>query len=152
MYRNLLIIFLVLLDLLVKQIIFYLIDLNNFIYVTSFFDLAHIHNFGISFGLFSGLFPSWFFILIGSMIVIFLFSLFLKSKNILEKLGYAFILAGALGNILDRAINGFVIDFIYMHYKDFYWPAFNFADIYISIGVLIILLQITNDLRKRDFK
>ena len=152
MYKNLLIIFLVLLDLLIKQIIFYLIDLNNFIYVTSFFDLAHIHNFGISFGLFSGLFPSWFFVLIGSMIIIFLFSLFLKSKNILEKLGYAFILAGALGNILDRAINGFVIDFIYIHYKDFYWPAFNFADIYISIGVLIILLQITNDLRKRDFK
>jgi signal peptidase II len=151
-YKNLLIIFLVLLDLLIKQIIFYLIDLNNFIYVTSFFDLAHIHNFGISFGLFSGLFPSWFFILIGSMIIIFLFSLFLKSKNILEKLGYAFILAGALGNILDRAINGFVIDFIYIHYKDFYWPAFNFADIYISIGVLIILLQIINDLRKRDFK
>ena len=152
MYRNLLIIFLVLLDLLVKQIIFYLIDLNNFIYLTSFFDLVHIHNFGISFGLFSGLFPSWFFVLIGSMIIIFLFSLFLKSKNILEKLGYAFILAGALGNILDRAINGFVIDFIYIHYKDFYWPAFNFADIYISIGVLIILLQIINDLRKRDFK
>ena len=152
MYKNLLIIFLVLLDLLIKQIIFYLIDLNNFIYVTSFFDLAHIHNFGISFGLFSGLFPSWFFVLIGSMIIIFLFSLFLKSKNILEKLGYAFILAGALGNILDRAINGFVIDFIYIHYKDFYWPAFNFADIYISIGVLIILLQIINDLRKRDFK
>jgi len=151
-YRNLLIIFLVLLDLLVKQIIFYLIDLNNFIYLTSFFDLVHIHNFGISFGLFSGLFPSWFFVLIGSMIIIFLFSLFLKSKNILEKLGYAFILAGALGNILDRAINGFVIDFIYIHYKDFYWPAFNFADIYISIGVLIILLQIINDLRKRDFK
>jgi len=151
-YRNLLIIFLVLLDLLVKQIIFYLIDLNNFIYLTSFFDLTHIHNFGISFGLFSGLFPSWFFVLIGSMIIIFLFSLFLKSKNILEKLGYAFILAGALGNILDRAINGFVIDFIYIHYKDFYWPAFNFADIYISIGVLIILLQIINDLRKRDFK
>ena len=70
----------------------------------------------------------------------------------MEKFGYAFILAGALGNILDRAINGFVIDFIYIHYKDFYWPAFNFADIYISIGVLIILLQITNDLRKRDFK
>ena len=67
MYRNLLIIFLILFDLLVKQIIFYLIDLNNFIYVTSFFDLAHIHNFGISFGLFSGLFPSWFFILIGSI-------------------------------------------------------------------------------------
>jgi len=151
-YRNLLIIFLVLLDLLVKQIIFYLIDLNNFIYLTSFFDLTHIHNFGISFGLFSGLFPSWFFVLIGSMIIIFLFSLFLKSKNILEKLGYAFILAGALGNILDRAINGFVIDFIYIHYKDFYWPAFNFADIYISIGVLIILLQIINDLRKRGFK
>ena len=152
MIKILTVFFLFICDFFTKQWIFYSIELNNFLPITFFLDLAHIHNFGISFGLFSGLFPSWFFILIGCMIIIFLFSLLLKSKNILEKLGYTFILAGALGNILDRVINGFVIDFIYIHYKDFYWPAFNFADIYISIGVLIILLQIINDLRKRDFK
>jgi signal peptidase II len=58
-------------------------------------------------------------------------------------------LAGAFGNILDRIFNGYVIDFIYFHYQDFYWPAFNFADIYITIGALIIVFQIINDIRKR---
>ena len=75
--------------------------------------------------------------------------LFKKTKKLFEKWGYTFILAGAFGNILDRLINGFVIDFIYVHYKDFYWPAFNLADIYITIGVFIILLQIIDDLLKR---
>ena len=78
--------------------------------------------------------------------------MYLKSKSLCEKWGYIFILAGAFGNILDRGINGFVIDFIYLHYQDFYWPAFNFADIYISIGALMIVFQIFNDLRKRGNK
>ncbi len=149
MFKIVLIILLTLLDLLVKQLIFFNIDLNNFIYITSFLEIVHIHNFGISFGLFAEVFPSWFFISIGSIIVIFLCIFFLKSKNLWEKWGYTYILAGAFGNILDRMINGYVIDFIYLHYNDFYWPAFNFADIYITIGVIIIFLQIINDLRKR---
>lgn len=149
MYKILLIIFLTLLDLLFKQIIFYSIDLNNFIYINPFFELVHIHNFGISFGLFAGVLPAWFFICVGIIIILILSVFFLRSKNLWEKWGYTYILAGAFGNILDRVINGYVIDFIYLHYQDFYWPAFNFADIYISIGVLIIVLQIINDLRKR---
>lgn len=152
MYKILIIIFLILLDFFAKKIIFYLINLNDFIYITSFFYLTHIHNFGISFGLFSNILPAWFFILIGSVIIIILVILYLKSKSLCEKWGYIFILAGAFGNILDRGINGFVIDFIYLHYQDFYWPAFNFADIYISIGALMIVLQIFNDLRKRGNK
>ena len=60
----------------------------------------------------------------------------------MEKIGLLIIIAGALSNIFDRAMNGYVIDFIYLHYKDFYWPAFNFADIYISIGVFIVVLQL----------
>ena len=152
MFKILFIIFLVLLDLLVKQIIFFSIDLNNFIYITSLIDLTHIHNYGISFGLFSDLLPPWFLIAVGIVIILIIFNLFYNSKSLFEKWGYAYILAGALGNILDRSINGFVIDFIYLHYKDYYWPAFNLADIYISIGVLIIVLQILNDLRKREIK
>ena len=78
--------------------------------------------------------------------------MYFQTKNILEKWGFVFIIAGALSNIIDRIINGFVIDFILLHYKDFYWPAFNFADIYISIGVGIIVLQLLNDLRKKVIK
>jgi signal peptidase II len=149
MNKFLTIIFLVFLDLASKKIIFYSIGLNSFIYINSFFDLAHIHNFGISFGLFSGVFSSWVFILIGILITIFLISLLSNSRNFLDRWGYTYILSGAIGNIVDRIINGFVIDFIYLHYKDFYWPAFNFADIYITLGVCMILLQIFRDLIKR---
>ena len=152
MYKILIIIFLILLDFFAKKIIFYLINLNDFIYITSFFYLTHIHNFGISFGLFSNILPAWFFILIGSVIIIILVILYLRSKNLCEKWGYIYILAGAFGNILDRGINGFVIDFIYLHYQDFDWPAFHFADIYISIGALMIVFQSFNDLRKRGNK
>tara|TARA_B100001142_G_C13761787_1_gene433528 strand:- start:38 stop:496 length:459 start_codon:yes stop_codon:yes gene_type:complete len=148
MYKYLTIIFLVLLDIFVKKIIFNSINLNSFIYINSFFDLAHIHNFGISFGLFSGLFSSWLFVFIGIMITIFLYTLFLNATNSLEKWGYTYILAGALGNIIDRIINGYVIDFIYLHYNDFYWPAFNFADIYITIGVCIIIFHFLLNLDK----
>ena len=139
-------------DFISKQIIFNLIDLNNFIKITFFFELAHIHNYGISFGLFSGRISPFLIILIGLLISFIVLSLILRSKNILEKSGYVIIFSGALSNIIDRAINGYVIDFIYLHYKDFYWPAFNFADIYISLGVLLILLQMFKDLRKRTIK
>lgn len=73
----------------------------------------------------------------------------IKSTKVLEKWGFLLIISGAVSNIVDRALNNYVIDFIYLHYKDFYWPAFNFADIYISVGVLIIILQILKDLSLR---
>ena len=146
------IVVLVVFDFISKQIIFNLIDLNNFIKITFFFDLAHIHNYGISFGLFSGRISPFLIILIGLLISFIVLSLILRSKNILEKSGYVIIISGALSNIIDRAINGYVIDFIYLHYNEFYWPAFNFADIYISLGVLLILLQMFKDLRKRTIK
>ena len=73
----------------------------------------------------------------------------MQAKNKMEKTGFLIIIAGALSNIFDRAVNGYVIDFIYLHYKDFYWPAFNFADIYISFGVFIVLLQFLKDLRRK---
>ena len=76
----------------------------------------------------------------------------IKTTNYMEKWGLTAIIAGALANIVDRTLNGYVIDFIYLHYKDFYWPAFNFADIYISIGVFIILFQFLKDLNKRIIK
>ena len=147
--KFILIFFLIVLDFISKQWIFFSLDLNNFIRITSFFDLAHIHNFGISFGFFSGLYSPWIFIIIGIIITSLVFLMYFQSKKKLEKLGFLIIIAGALSNIFDRVINGFVIDFLYFHYKEFYWPAFNFADIYISIGVSIIAIQLLNDLQKR---
>ena len=67
-----------------------------------------------------------------------------NSKDLLEKWGLFIIISGAISNIIDRIINGYVIDFIYLHISNFYWPAFNFADIYISIGILMVIINIIN--------
>ena len=152
MIKVLTIFFLCICDIISKQWVFYFIDLNNFISVTFFLDLAHIHNFGISFGLFSGLISPWFLIFIGFFVTGIIFYMMMQAKNKMEKIGLLIIIAGALSNIFDRMINGYVMDFIYLHYRDFYWPAFNFADIYISIGVFIVVLQLLKDLHKRLIK
>ena len=152
MIRILIIFFLLICDVITKQLVFYSIDLNNFIPVTFYLDLAHIHNFGISFGLLSGLVSPWFLIFIGLFVTGLIYYMMKRTNNKMEKIGLLIIIAGALSNIFDRAINGYVIDFIYLHYKDFYWPAFNFADIYISIGVFIVVLQLLKDLHKRLIK
>ena len=65
-----------------------------------------------------------------------------KSNKNVEKIAYFFIIIGALGNIIDRAINSYVVDFISLHYNSFYWPAFNFADIYITIGIIMLIITI----------
>ena len=147
MKRFILILFLIFFDLLIKKVIFEYVDLHKFIYVTSFLDLTHIHNFGVSFGLFAGIISPLILVLISSLVVVFLLYLMLVSKDSLEKMGLVIIIAGAMGNIIDRLFNGYVIDFIYLHYKDFYWPAFNFADIYITIGIIMILLSIINKIK-----
>ena len=130
---------LVLVDYFSKKLIFNLIDLNNFIPLLPFIDIIHIHNYGISFGLLAGILPAWTIILIGIIVTTFIIFLFFRVSNQIEKWGFLFILIGAVSNLSDRIINDYVLDFIYIHYKGFYWPAFNFADIYITIGVLIII-------------
>jgi len=128
-------------DLFTKNIVFNYIDLYNFIPIFFFLELTHIHNFGISFGLFSGIISSWVLIIIGLLVVIFIYYLMINSNDLLEKWGLFIIISGALSNIFDRMINGYVIDFIYFHLYQFYWPAFNFADIYITIGILMIIFN-----------
>ena len=141
---------LIIIDIVSKQWIYNSIDLNRFIPVFTFLDITHIHNYGISFGLFSGLFSSWVFVIISFCICILLLYLYFQSKNLFEKWAFLFVISGALSNIIDRIINGFVIDFIYLHYRDFYWPAFNFADICISIGIFIIITLFFRELLKKS--
>ena len=133
---------LVVFDLLSKKIVFDSIDLHTFISLTFFLDLTHIHNFGISFGLFSGLISPWLLIILGLLVVGFIFYLMKSASDMFEEWSLLIIISGALSNIIDRIFNGYVIDFIYFHYKDFFWPAFNFADIYITIGIIMIVINI----------
>ena len=133
---------LVVFDLLSKKIVFDSIDLHTFISLTFFLDLTHIHNFGVSFGLFSGLISPRLLIILGLLVVGFIFYLMKSASDTFEEWSLLIIISGALSNIIDRIFNGYVIDFIYFHYKYFFWPAFNFADIYITIGIIMIVINI----------
>ena len=63
---------------------------------------------------------------------------------------FSFVIGGALGNLNDRIIHGYVIDFIEFHYENLYWPIFNFADVAISIGVILLLYSMF--LNKKEIK
>jgi len=132
---------LVLFDILSKYIVFNYIDLYQFIKITYFFDITHIHNFGVSFGLFAGTIPALVLVIIGLFVTAFVLYLYINSSEFLERWGLFIIICGAIGNIVDRFINGYVIDFLYLHINQYYWPAFNFADIYISIGIIMIIVN-----------
>ena len=131
-----------------KYFVFNYIDLYRFIKITHFLDITHIHNFGVSFGLFSETIPSLILIIFAMLVVFFIIYLFLNSNDILESWGLFIIICGAMANIIDRFINGYVIDFIYFHINQFYWPAFNFADIYISIGIIMIIINMVKKIKK----
>ena len=148
MLKIILFLFLVLLDILSKYIVYNYIDLYQFIKITYFFDITHIHNFGVSFGLFAGTIPALVLVIIGLFVTAFVLYLYINSSEFLERWGLFIIICGAIGNIVDRFINGYVIDFLYLHINQYYWPAFNFADIYISIGIIMIIVNMVKKIIK----
>ena len=148
MRKILIFLLLVLLDILSKYIVFNYIDLYKFIKITYFFDITHIHNFGVSFGLFAGTIPSLVLIFIGLFVTAFVIYLYINSRDTIERWGLFIIICGAIGNIVDRSINGYVIDFLYLHINQYYWPAFNFADIYISLGIIMIIVNMVKKINK----
>ena len=121
---------------------------ENVIYLNDFINLDLVWNTGIGFGLFSSnsnIIYNSITALIGS-IVIFLIFLIIKSKNI-DKFFFSVILGGALGNFYDRIIYYAVPDFIDIHYQKFHWFTFNIADIFITIGIITLII---NDFFKNE--
>ncbi len=119
---------------------------NNFnestYYVNDFVNLNLIWNIGVGFGLLSTdsvLMYNLTTLLIGLVIIILIY-LFTKSKKI-EKFIYSIIIGGALGNFYDRLIYKAVPDFIDLHYNNFHWFTFNVADIFITIGIILLLFK-----------
>ena len=115
---------------------------NEFNYsVTTFLDFNLVWNSGIAFGLFS-FDQNIYYNLITSIIVsvtLILIWFALKSQG-LEKISFLMIIGGSLGNIFDRLYYSSVIDFIDINYNNFHWFIFNVADIFISLGVIILII------------
>jgi len=116
---------------------------NNLeIKISSFINLNLIWNKGIAFGLFSYGEKFEYNLLTGLIIMIIsiVFWMIIKTKG-LEKYGFVMILGGALGNIFDRLYYSAVPDFIDIYYKNFHWFVFNVADIFITVGVLMLIIN-----------
>lgn len=113
--------------------------------ITSFFNIVLVFNKGVSFSMLytSAAFGKWIFLAINLLISGLLFALLVKEKSTFLKIIYTVIIAGAIGNALDRIRFGAVVDFLDFHLWGKHWPSFNVADIAISVGVgLFILFEI----------
>lgn len=111
--------------------------------VTQFFNLMLAHNSGAAFSFLAdaGGWQRWFFAavaLVVSLVVIVWLSR-LPAHRFWLGTALGLILGGGLGNLWDRIAYGYVIDFISLHYADWYWPAFNIADSAITVGAAILV-------------
>lgn len=110
-------------------------------------NITLAHNTGAAFSLLSqaGSWHTWFFtgftIIISIILTIWIMRL--EKHERLQLLALSFILGGALGNLIDRLRLGYVIDFIQVYYKHYYWPIFNVADSAITVGTILLAIAIT---------
>jgi len=115
---------------------------NESIFVNNYLNLDLVWNTGVGFGLFSqnaNIYYHLISLLIFSVIV---FLIYLANKaTFIEKILFSLILGGAVGNLYDRLIYFAVPDFIDFHISEFHWFTFNIADIFITLGIILIIIQ-----------
>jgi len=115
------------------------------IQIMPYFNLTYVHNTGAAFSFLSeaGGWQRWFFaglaLVISVVIAVWLARL--KKHETMLAVALALVLGGAVGNLIDRLVYGYVIDFLDVYYQDWHWPAFNIADSAITLGVVLILAE-----------
>jgi len=118
--------------------------LGDSTYVTSFFNVVRAHNYGAAFSFLdiAGGGQRWFFTAIGLVaggVILWLLKSHAGQK--LFSFAMACILGGAIGNVVDRVLYGYVIDFLDFHWHDMHFPAFNVADSAITVGAACLILD-----------
>lgn len=154
MYRNImrfsflssLVIFVVVLDQWTKQLVVNALVLEESIdIIPGFFNLTYIRNFGVAFGMFARMSHSIrTLILLGLPVIILIFLCVLffwrDFQSWFTTVSLGLIISGAIGNLIDRAFQGYVVDFLDFNLGVMRWPAFNVADICVSVGGIMLLL------------
>ena len=111
---------------------------NNTIEITTFFNLALVFNRGVSFGMFAGHNQPLLFIGISLVIVSVLLTWLWRNSSLMVAVGIGSVIGGAAGNVVDRFAYGAVVDFLDFHIAGLHWPAFNIADSFVFIGVVVL--------------
>jgi len=129
-----------------KNLVVNNLELYERVNITSFFDIILLYNTGAAFSLFafdtgSQRIPL---ILISIFVSVYLLGFLIKhasSNQCALNLSISMIAGGALGNLVDRITQGYVVDFLLFYYENWYFPAFNVADSLITIGMMIFLID-----------
>ena len=134
----------VVIDQITKYVIVQNFVLHESLFVTSFFNLVRVHNAGASFSMLAnaGGWQRWLFIGVAVAASIWVVWLILRHPQ--QKLfcfALTLILAGAVGNLIDRVLFGAVVDFLDFHYRGWSFPAFNVADSSITCGAVLLILD-----------
>ena len=135
--------FLVTLDQITKALVINFFDLYESVSLFPIINLTFVVNYGFAFGLLND--PSLNQIVV-SIVILLIISYFLylliKTQDKIFQFTLTLVLAGAMGNFLDRIFRGFVIDFIDIYIGKYHWPAFNIADSCITVGFVILMMNI----------
>jgi signal peptidase II len=134
----------VVLDQLTKGVVAASLALHDGRTLAPFLNIVHVHNTGAAFSFLAGAagWQRWFFIALGLGAAAFIVWLLARhAAQRLFALALAFILGGALGNVIDRLLHGYVIDFVQVHWRGWYFPSFNVADSAITVGAALLILD-----------
>ena len=136
---------LVLTDQFTKQFFMSSFDLGQSVVVNPFLSWTYLQNTGAAFSFLAGggMMQKSFLLLVSVLVSIWIVIWTQRTPSIYrQKLsGQFLLLSGAVGNLIDRAQYGFVIDFIDVHFNSFYWPVFNIADSLIFVGVALLIFE-----------
>lgn len=134
-------IILIVIDIVIKLIISNNLILNQSISViNNFFYITYVKNTGVAWSILSGKINL---IIVITLVIIMLLIIYIfnkKSYSVLEIISYSMLLSGSIGNLIDRIIYGYVIDYLDFNILGYDYPIFNFADICIVIGIILILI------------
>ena len=114
---------------------------QNFIIIKNFFSIRLAHNTGAAFSILSDSRVLLAFIGIAALIGLIFYIRSLEIIDDIDAFSYALLIGGITGNLIDRIIYGYVIDYLSFNFGDYYFPIFNFADICIVLAVIIILIK-----------
>ncbi len=109
------------------------------------FGMVHVRNTGVAFSLLSNLDPRWVhpLLILATLLAmgaVLAYIAFLPCRGA-AAVGLGLILGGAIGNLIDRARLGYVVDFLDLYWRNHHWPTFNVADVGITVGVVLLLID-----------
>lgn len=135
-----------LLAIVIDQLVKYLVETQLFMHdkvdILPFLALYRTYNTGIAFSMFSS-FGDKGLILMSLVVVVFVLYLAFRTgpKQVLARIGFALIVGGAIGNLIDRTLYGYVIDYIFFHTPVWSFAVFNLADAFILVGAVLVLVD-----------